>query len=211
MMAVQCLTIDPIDTTDDDVVLVSSSSDPHIRHWRISLASAIQIADEGISTPQITNRQHETSVYKLLFDLDGGDLWTASADGTAKRLSRARSWEAQETYTHGDYVRAVALTDEWIITAGRDENVKVWEKATGQLFFVYEGHFQEVTGLVVMNGGKEVISISIDGTLRTWPLDRKELEKPAQKKTEESQSVIKEAPLTLEEEAELAELMGDGE
>jgi WD40 repeat protein len=224
MMAVQYLVIDPIHITDDEVMLVSSSSDPHIRRWQISLSSAAQITSDVLDPKNSANtareaiRAHETSVYKLLFDADEGDLWTASADGTVKCLARARNWAAEETIEHGDYVRAVALTTEWIITAGRDETVKVWDRNTGKLFFVYEGHFQEVTGLVIMNEEKEVLSISIDGTLRTWPLGRKELEKAILEKEEESKGLVEEAQpeakrsmLTEDEEAELAELMDDSE
>jgi WD40 repeat protein len=223
MMAVQHLAVDPIETTGDEVVLVSSSSDPHIRRWQISLISATETTTGDSDTKNSSNnlgeaiREHKTSVYRLLFDSDEGDLWTASADGTTKCLSRAQNWSTEETIEHGDYVRAVALTSEWIITAGRDENVKVWDRNTGRLFFVYEGHFQEVTGLVVVSEGKEVLSVSIDGTLRTWPLNRGELEKKILEKEGESKGLVAEAQpeardvLTEEEEAELAELMEDSE
>jgi WD40 repeat protein len=152
MRAIQYLAIDPVDTTVDEVVILSSSSDPKIRRWRISLESADQILEEESSksssdptTIRDAIHEHETSVYKLLFDSDEGDLWTASADGTAKCLSRANMWAAEETFQHGDYVRAIAVTSDWIITAGRDEDVKVWDRSTGKLFHVYDGHFEEVS------------------------------------------------------------------
>jgi WD40 repeat protein len=222
MRAVQFLTIDPVDSTADELVLVSSSSDPEIRRWRISLDSASQIFDEKTgSEPSQTDppsraiREHETSVYKLFFDSDEGDLWTASADGTAKCLSRAHNWVAEETIEHGDYVRTVAVTTDWIVTAGRDEDVKVWDRITGKLFHIYDGHFEEVTGLALMDDGRKVVSVSIDGTVRTWPLGRNELEKVRVEKDERTKGLVQEAPvvktslMTEEEEAELAELMDD--
>jgi len=222
MRAVQYLAIDPVDTSIDEVVFVSSSSDPQIRRWRISSSSACQIMETQskpkLRTPSAPTEailEHETSVYRLFFDSDEGDLWTASADGTAKCLSRAHRWASEETIEHGDYVRAVAVTTEWIITAGRDENVKIWDRATAKLFHVYEGHFQEVTGLVVMNDGREVVSVSIDGTVRLWPLGKAELEKARKGEEKKVIELLKEVPtakkslLTEEEEAELAELMDD--
>lgn len=221
MMAVQDLAVDPLDSTDSELVLVSSSSDPHIRKWRISLSSASQIFDSASeSTENKPSRdtilEHETSVYQISFfgEDDDVDLWTASADGSAKCLSRARNWSTEDSYEHGDYVRAVAVTDDLVVTAGRDEDVKVWDRATGKLWHVYEGHYEEITGLVVLEGEKKVISVSIDGTIRTWGLGKADLEKAKKEREEASKGVVKEEKLpvkksllTAEEEAELAELM----
>jgi WD40 repeat protein len=226
MMAVQDLVLDPEDSTGSEIVLVSSSSDPQIRRWRISLTSASQILDTAQAThsqgqpTRDTILEHETSVYKVLFsdDNEDADLWTASADGTAKCLSRARNWTTEETYGHGDYVRAVAVTTDWVITAGRDEDIKVWDKATGKLWHVYDGHYEEITGLVVMNEEKKVASVSIDGTIRTWGLEKADLEKAKAEREERLKGVVKQEKtkpktslLTAEEEAELAELMDSDE
>ncbi|KAG4035680.1 hypothetical protein MFRU_001g04490 [Monilinia fructicola] len=226
MMAVQDLALDPEGSTNTEIVLVSSSSDPHIRRWRISLSSASQILDatEDVSAHSKSIRdtilEHETSVYQVIFAGDEGetDLWTASADGTAKCLSRAKNWSAEEIYRHGDYVRAVAITDTWVITAGRDEDVKIWDKATGKLWHIYDGHYEEVTGLAILQGGKQVISISIDGTVRIWGLTKGELEKARLESEEKAKGVMKEEKIepkkglmTAEEEAELAELLDSDE
>jgi WD40 repeat protein len=219
MMAVQDLTLDPQDSTEAEIVIVSASSDPHIRRWRISLSSASQIVDlapESKGKPsRQTILQHETSVYRVLFwgDDEDTDLWTASADGTAKCLSRAKNWSAEETYGHGDYVRAITVAGDWVVTAGRDEDVKVWDRSTGKLRHVYEGHYEEVTGLVAL-AGERVVSVSIDGTVRTWELSRSALEKAIKDKEDKAKGIskekaeVKEGVLTAEEEAELAELMG---
>lgn len=220
MMAVQDLALDPEDSTESELVLVSSSSDPHIRRWRISLTSASQILDTEPDkkiphTPRTTILEHETSVYKIMFsgDEEDSDLWTASADGTAKCLSRARNWTTEETYEHGDYVRAVVVSDNWVVTAGRDENVKIWDKSTGKLWHVYDGHYEEVTGLVLRQEERTVVSVSIDGTVRTWALGKEDLERARQETAEAAAGMIKEEEvqhkslMTAEEEAELADLM----
>lgn len=218
MMALQDLVVDYHDSTESEIVLISASSDPHIRRWRITFTDASQIfehtaVDDKSATSRETILEHETSVYNLLFcdDDDDGDLWTASADGTAKCLSRAKGWTCEDIYNHGDYVRAVAVTSDWVVTAGRDEDIKVWGKASGKLWHTYEGHFEEVTRLVLFEEQNKVISVSIDGSVRTWSLDRTSLEKAKQellaKPAVEAETIDTKGMLTAEEEAELAELM----
>lgn len=217
MMAVQHLVIDPVESKEDELSIVSASSDPHIRRWKVRLDSWEQVAEvDPDGTEKRTVLQHETSVYKLVFDIDGDevDLWTSSGDGTAKCLSRVKGFSASDdTLNHGDHVRAVAVTDRWIITAGRDEDLKFWDRASGKLYCSLVGHYDEVTDLVVLQGATErLCSVSIDGTIRTWPLDASSLD--AQVK-EQSNAKPKEEQrkaddlLTAEEEAELAELMDD--
>lgn len=226
MLAVQHLAIDPISSTADSLVLVSASSDPSIRRWKITYDACEQLPEsyhDQPDTERLTILEHDTSVYKLYFDLadDEADLWTASADGSAKCLQRARNFVADDTLTHGDYVRAVATTEQWVITAGRDENVKVWDRATGKLYCTLYGHFEEITDLILLPNAKgipsKVCSVSIDGTIRVWPLAKSELDEQvkviadAENAPEEEEKAGEDGDglMTAEEEAELAELMED--
>lgn len=219
MMALQHLVIDPIESTPDAVVLVSASSDPHIRRWRITESTVEQLKEALPNEPKSMRHsilEHDTTVYRLFFDTndEDADLWTSSGDGTAKCLSRQNGFATEETIKHGNHVRAIALTDQWIITAGRDEDVKVWDRTSGKLYCTLEGHYNEVTDLVVLDGGSLVASVSIDGTVRKWPLHRHELDKINEEREDKANGVQKEdAPetsgsgMTAEEEAELAALM----
>ncbi|KFA79000.1 hypothetical protein S40288_00566 [Stachybotrys chartarum IBT 40288] len=225
MLALQHLAIDPLLSDGDAVVVVSASSDPNIRRWKVTLAGFEQLPETFLDKPEaerLTILEHETSVYQLFFDTadeEDVDLWTASADGTAKCLSRARNFVTEDTFTHGDYVRAVVVAENWLITAGRDENLKVWDRSSGKLHCTLEGHYEEVTGLVLLRDAKgrpaKVCSVSIDGTIRTWPLAKTELDEVVKKmaetgKPKEAETEDKaEGMLTAEEEAELAELMDD--
>jgi WD40 repeat protein len=224
MMAVQDLVIDPVETKEDEICLVSAGSDPHIRRWKIRLDSWEQVAecepDDGSGAERRTVLEHETSVYKLVFDREGDeiDLWTSSGDGTAKCLSRLKGFTSDDSLDHGDHVRAVALTDRWVITAGRDEDLKFWDRSSAKLYCTLQGHYDEVTDLVVLPGVKErLCSVSIDGTIRTWPLDATSLDALVEEQTSakpDGEEVEEEKPadlLTAEEEAELAELMDDDE
>lgn len=217
MSAVQHLALDPELTTPEAAVFASASSDPHVRRWKVTLDDAEQLAETFPDRPtaeRSTIHEHETSVYRLFFDGedDGGALWTASADGTAKCLPRARGFVADDEFKHGDYVRAVVATEQWVVTAGRDEDVKVWDRASGKLHCTLKGHYEEITDLVLM--GPKVCSVSIDRTVRTWPLGKAKLDATVR---EIEEAKVEDAPeedkaetgLTAEEEAELAALMED--
>lgn len=226
MLAVQALVVDPVMSSDDELVLVSAGSDPHIRRWKIRLDSWEQLVDIAPGTPNAERRTllvHETGVYKITFDRFGEevDLWTASGDGTAKCLSRGKAFTAEESFEHGDHVRVVAATEQWVITAGRDEDLKIWNKTSGALEFTLQGHYDEVTDLIVLEGGnghdERLVSVSIDGTVRTWPLDKAGLNTAVEDQArataggarDEEQDAKLASGLTAEEEAELAELMDE--
>ncbi len=131
---IQDLVIDPtaVAPNCDSVSIFSASSDREIRQWTIGVQHAAETAN---SKPIIA---HETSVYKFYFDLDD-DLWTASADNTAKCLSRERSWEVDTELVHPDFVRDVLVDEKggWVVTACRDEEIRVWNRAVSCHFQIY--------------------------------------------------------------------------
>jgi WD40 repeat protein len=206
------LALDPVDyePTKDTVTIFSAGSDREIRRWQVGYSTASEIQPSPIIA-------HETSIDTLRFDADG-DLWTASADKTVKCLSRDREWEQDSQFEHPDFVRDVVIDEVggWIVTACRDEEVRVWERASGKMHHVFSGHFEEVTGLLLM--GQRVISVSIDATVRQWSLRPQELAKAVEEAEKErlgqepeKESEQKESLMTVEEEAELAELLEDSD
>ncbi|KAL1969331.1 hypothetical protein VTN77DRAFT_9523 [Rasamsonia byssochlamydoides] len=208
LRGIQDLSIDPFSLEQDSssIVLYSASSDREIRHSRIPPDAN----DLSNSTPLIV---HETSVYKLFFDADG-DLWTASADKTAKCLERENGWKPNLVLEHPDFVRDVAVYEQGglVVTACRDEEVRVWNRATGELFHTYSGHFEEVTGILLV--GSTIVSVSIDATIRRWslkPADLQRAREEAQNKKIEEEQPKQVSMLTEEEERELAELMAEDE
>lgn len=116
---IQDLAIDP-ELEDSEAVVFSAGSDREIRQFKVS-------GGGDLTEPLLP---HETSVYKLFFDRDG-DLWTASADKTAKSLVRMDGWKANLTLEHPDFVRDVVVyeTGGWVVTACRDEEVRVWNRS----------------------------------------------------------------------------------
>jgi len=222
MLAVQDLVVDPVQTSPDEIILVSASSDPHIRRWKISLESWEQVGQPNPGTPDEERRtilEHETSVYKVVFDHDDEevDLWTSSGDGTAKCLSRQQGFATDDSFNHGDHVRAVAVTDRWVVTAGRDEDLKFWDRSSGKMHCSLEGHYDEITGLAILKGSPQrLVSVSIDGTVRSWPLEASALDGLVKEQTstianggEVEQDQEAGDLLTADEEAELDALMDD--
>lgn len=220
--AIQDLALDPL--SEDDLTLYTAFSDPGIRHFTLPNNHNLEDATRTLTlafSPHIISA-HDTSVYKLHFDSDG-DLWTASADKTAKHLVRADDWKADTTLPHPDFVRDVIVHERfgWVITACRDEEVRVWNLATGQLHHTYSGHFEEVTGLCVV--GDMVVSISIDATVRQWSLKPGDLQRAREEAVDPEKGAEQEqtaqrmengkkqpgdlSALTEEEERELDELM----
>jgi WD40 repeat protein len=197
--------------------IFSGDSNREIRRWYISEATSHEIptetaAEDAKGGPISALLAHETSIYALLFDSDG-DLWTASADKTSQCLVRERSWKPDTILQHPDFVRDVIISETGglIVTACRDEEVRVWERSSGKLFHTFSGHYEEVTGLLLLTEDL-VVSVSIDGSIRSWSLKKEDLIKAKEEALnpvveEEEEKKPKESALTAEEEAELAELM----
>ncbi|KAJ9630756.1 hypothetical protein H2203_001280 [Taxawa tesnikishii (nom. ined.)] len=197
------LAIDPYSSSSEEIVLFSASSDREIRSWKIMQTSAQEIAAPILA--------HATSVNKLRFEGDvnsEGDLWTASADKTAAHLVRSRNWESDTTLQHPDFVRDVVFSpqDNFVVTACRDEEVRVWNASSGDL----------------AERGNRIVSVSIDGTVRVWSLEAEEVKRVREEaeraesggvevegEEEKKKKKKEEGMLTAEEEAELAELMED--
>lgn len=207
------LAVDPADHAPgkDSVTIFSAGSDREIRRWNVGPSSASEIQPSPVLA-------HETSIDAMHFDADG-DLWTASADKTAKCLSRDRGWESDSTFEHPDFVRDIVVDEDggWVLTACRDEEIRVWERGSGKLHHIFSGHFEEVTGLLLLSG-QRLVSVSIDATVRRWSLKSQDLSKAVKEaedeklgKNLEKEPEQKEGVMTAEEEAELAELLEDSE
>lgn len=225
--------------------LHAASSDPEIRRWKFE-ADENNIKLKRPSAPKAL--MHDTSVNGLYFspqlphfpmkasdlpewlDDEGSRLFTASSDKTARSFTSSPilniatpvEWTSDLTLTHPDFVRAIIFDplSNLIVTACRDEDVRVFDADTAKLVHTWRGHFEEVTALALIKSdtgrGNDVVSVSIDGTVRCWSLDvgvmgaaRKREVEQGEVVGEEKEEKGKGLELTAEEEAELAELMGE--
>ncbi|KAL7269166.1 hypothetical protein RUND412_008187 [Rhizina undulata] len=221
---VGALALDPVASTPEIAVVYSGGSEREIKRWRIPLSNPAKAEedDEVIL-------EHDTSVYAIRFEGEDADMWTASADNTARRID-IRSEEkmlgarSDTVLKHSDFVNDVILEPRgrWVITACRDEGIRVWDVGTGELHHTFDGHIDEVTGLAVVGRNYDtLVSISIDNTLRKWSLKPQDLkaaiELAAKEQEGGKQEEVKEMKkdkkslMTEEEERELAELMDDSD
>jgi WD40 repeat protein len=123
--AIEDISIDWSNSTQEQIIVFTASSDRTIRKWNISATTAAEEGEELII--------HETSVYAIKVDQD--DIWTCtfsasyvtnvgSADKTAKRYDRTE--HTQETFVHPDLVKDVLVHDGFLYTACSDENIRQW-------------------------------------------------------------------------------------
>lgn len=206
--AIESIALDPLSPPHEPIIFFSTSQR---EIFQVTLPSMAEFSSANLKTsPPII--AHETSVYKIYFD-DDGDLWTASADKTAKHLSRDNSWSCETTLIHPDFVRDVIVHNKTkaVITACRDEEIRVWNSSTAELLHIFTGHFDAVTGLAI--SGDTLLSISLDATLRRWSIAPADLKKEIE--NAKNPDLLAENPepdvdmgmLTAEEEAELNALM----
>lgn len=69
-------------------------------------------------------------------------------------------------------VYAVAVWDSFVVTAGYDMNIRIWNIATGKLLNTLYGHKHVVKSLVIWNNTDDqiIVSGSWDNSVRTWSL-----------------------------------------
>ncbi|MFY0572661.1 SIR2 family protein [Archangium lansingense] len=74
---------------------------------------------------------------------------------------------------HGDSVSGCAVTPDGrrVVSASRDNTLKVWELETGREVSTLEGHGDSVSGCAVTPDGRRVVSASWDNTLKVWELE----------------------------------------
>ncbi|KAJ3415211.1 cop9 signalosome complex subunit [Chytridiales sp. JEL 0842] len=204
-MAVEALTIDFDPIQGGGPVVYSGSSDTFIRKWDLETGKELGVLSG-----------HLTSVYGLL--LSDGDLWSVSADRTAKRWN-LETESPDTSFEHPDFVKSIAVMGQFVATGSRDECIRIWNTATEKCVHVIEAHFGEVSSMSVSAG--KLWTASHDNTLRSWSISELEAKLSSRDPdvdrsaaaAAEKDAAVEEKPkvnlMTEEEERELAELMGD--
>lgn len=195
-------------------LLVSASRDTTLRIWDVSTGYCVK-----------TIRGHVDWVRDVSPSFDGRWLVSTGNDRTA-RIWDATSGEQKAIMLGHDhhvlccvfappasYVHLATLaglkkpppqssSSEFLATGCRDKTIKIWD-ARGTLIKTLVGHDNWVRGLVFHPGGKYLVSVSDDKTIRCWDLEQ---EGKLVKTLEDSHghfvtcirwapSVIKDAPL----------------
>ncbi|GFR00228.1 hypothetical protein TNCT_683061 [Trichonephila clavata] len=104
-------------------------------------------------------------------------MWDAGAAGDYSVLNSEESNSEEEEHSLIDFMD---LDDEYIITAGRDHDVKVWDAEKEIVIQRFVGHNGPITGLKFQAvswreagpAERTLISASEDGTIREWSIKK---------------------------------------
>ena len=164
-------------------LLVSASRDKSLRVWDVSTGYCVK-----------TIRGHSDWVRDVSPSFDGRWLVSGGNDQTAM-IWDALSGEAKATLLgHENFIECCVFAPpasyghlatlaglkkpplatssaEYVATGARDKSIKIWD-VRGTLIKTLIGHDNWVKGLVFHPGGKYLISVGDDKTLRCWDLSQ---------------------------------------
>ncbi|SLM39274.1 wd domain-containing protein [Lasallia pustulata] len=164
-------------------LLVSASRDKSLRIWDVTTGYCVK-----------TLRGHADWVRAVAPSFDGRWLLSAGNDMVA-RLWDAGSGDVKATFAGHDHVveccafapaaayahlaalagrnkePAGSSSAEFVATGSRDRSVRIWD-ARGTVVKVLVGHDNWVRGLVWHPGGRFLISVGDDRTVRCWDLSQ---------------------------------------
>lgn len=103
-------------------------------------------------------------------------LWDISAGKEITNAPRGRRYQDNplvRTFTgHTDRVNSVAFSPDGshIISAARDNSIKLWDVATGREIRTFTGHRGDISSIAFSIDIKSFISGGSDGTIRRWDI-----------------------------------------
>ncbi|MDQ3333647.1 MAG: protein kinase [Myxococcota bacterium] len=154
-------------------LVVTASADGTVRIWDPEKG-------KGIVEPPIRHKA-DVSIEDASWSHDGRRLITAGSDHVA------RVWHVPQPPAEGEVPSAArelallphtdrvvqarfSVDDRWIVTAGSDRYVRVWD-GKGQPIAMYE-HADAITSVELSRDGTTVVTGCRDGTARIWDLKR---------------------------------------
>lgn len=134
----------PQGSNADDFIVVSGGLDSHIYGWS-STAPGKPVFD-------FTVPGERGSVYSIA----SSHKHSLVASGTSDSI--VRLWDIRQEKKpihrlmgHTDNVRALAIIDDWVVSASSDTTVKLWNLTSGKLFKTFSEHSTSVWSLLLGN------------------------------------------------------------
>jgi WD40 repeat protein len=143
----------------DGRAVASSGDDEVIRIWDPATGEEIR---------QL--RGHTASVSALAFHPDGVRLASASHDGSLRIWNTRTGAEILRPLASWRWLFAVAFTAnrDLVAVAGDTEGIQIREASDGRIVSVLHGHTQRVLSLAFHPDSVQLLSASLDGTVRLW-------------------------------------------
>jgi WD40 repeat protein len=143
----------------------SSKQRPLVPQAEAALFKAYHALREAINL-----KEHKDPLWSASFAPDGGQLVTASNDGTG------RVWDAQTGAAlfvlrgHTGPVRFAAFSPDghYVVTTSTDQTARVWDVKTGREVALLKGHGSIVSRATFSPDGRQVATASVDHTARVW-------------------------------------------
>ncbi|HET6422764.1 MAG TPA: protein kinase [Planctomycetaceae bacterium] len=162
----------------DETQIVTVSQDGTALIWDIAT---------GDRRPAFTG--HRGPVYCAAFTDDGRSVVTGGFDRRVlvwrpedlqdynfRNLGKGRDVtppaQFQEWTGHATAVRSLAIIDhgQFVLSAGEDNTVRLWDRSNGTLVKTFRGHDSAVRAAVASADGRALLSASHDATVREWSI-----------------------------------------
>lgn len=137
------------------------------------MVSVFVPATNDVNGPWTVQQQLQTKmpVRALVFAAGDDAVWLANAEQQLSRWHCADPVQYRQ-FNHGGPVYSVAFTpdDQFVVSAGADQTVRVWSLETGQQKFQMRGHQGSIHAIAVAADGSLAYTAGSDGTLRVWDI-----------------------------------------
>ncbi len=147
--------------TPNDLYLVLAKLDKSLELWEPDTRTMVR-----------KFQGHTDVVSQINFNGQGTRMLTSSWDGSAREWDLSTGLQTQKVRSHGPLYCAVYSPDEqYIVTGGEDRTVKFFDKETGELEGIFEGHKAPITQVLFTDGGKIMVSVDMDGVTKAWDME----------------------------------------
>ena len=150
----------------DGRTIAAGGQDQRVHVWELDGEAPAKKSFDG----------HRTWVSALAFHPEGKQLFTADFHGVIHCWDYEGStaggprWTIPGAGSGNDNVRALAVTPggRYLVSAGDDAIVKVWNAADGQPVARLEGHRECIFALAISPDGQHLVSGDLLGSVRQW-------------------------------------------